>query len=136
MNVVVDLLTVVPGGEDDPENRQEKDVRSNRTIALVESEKEKRNLRIHKDPLEPAELAGWEAGNLGEVEAAARRDRRDDEEDNQSVLLEERNEITHLLQNHCPDENSNDQDRDEDLPENGENRECLDDGGGSDHEGH
>jgi hypothetical protein len=34
---------------------------------------------VHADPLVPAELAGNEVRDLGEEEAAARRDRRDDE---------------------------------------------------------
>ena len=136
MNVVVDLLTVVPGGEDDPENRQEKNRGNDRAIALVQRKEKKRNLHIHEDPLEPAELAGRESGDFGEVETAARRDRRDDEEDNQAVLLEKRDEIAHFLQDHRPDENSGDEDGDENLPENGENGEGLDDGGRIDHGGH
>ena len=80
--------------------------------------------RVHADALEPAELAGDEVRDLGEEEAAARGDRRDDERSPELVAPEGRAEraqrASHTGECGEPDE---DEEAGEHLADDAEDRE-------------
>jgi hypothetical protein len=94
-------------------------------VVVGERREERRDReRIHADPLVPAQLAGDEVRDLGEEEAPARRDRRDEEREPQLVAGERAPDGTSRARQKS-DESEEDDER---LAEDAEPGECDSDG--------
>ena len=77
------LEGVVVGREHRTDHRERRDIPANTDVAMTRRDPQDDDQRVHRDPLVPAQLAGLEVGDLGEVQAAGHRQRGDDERPDQ-----------------------------------------------------
>ena len=66
----IDLLAIMESGKHKTDHREQNNVAGDPPVLLPESKTQEEHLRVHENPLEPAELAGSPARDVREEETS------------------------------------------------------------------